>query len=261
MPTVIIGGHQRSGTTILAKVLARHPQVGLTVEFDNFHGLHKSLRENMRLLLKRWRTVRLRNDFLPPSILKRANFLRNNVFIPAYMAGLLGSRGRTVELATIERSLTRLFPGARVVGDKYPDYIFQLGRLARSPDLRCIIIYRDCRDVTSSALVQARTTWRGRHFASNFDRAEKVAARWVRAIEMMERHQSHIYRVRYEDLVREPERELAAIAALLDIDPTGFPSNWLRTDRVGKHHRGLTPDELEAVIGIAGATMERLGYE
>jgi Sulfotransferase family len=260
MTAVIIGGHQRSGTTILAKVLARHPQVGLTVEFDNFQGLNKPLRENLRLIFKRWRTVRLRNDFLPPSILKRANFLRNSVFIPVYLAGLLGSHGRLVRLPAIERSLRRLFPGARVVGDKYPDYIFQMGRLIHSPDLRCIIIYRDCRDVTSSALVQARTKWRDLHFVSHFDTAEKVAARWVRAIEMMERYRTHIHAVRYEDLVREPQRELAAIAALLDIDPAGFPRNWLRDDRVGKHQRGLTSEELGAVMGIAGATMERLGY-
>ncbi len=260
MTAVIIGGHQRSGTTILAQVLARHPQVGLTVEFANFQGLNRSLRENLRFILKRWRTVRLRNDFLQPPYLKRANFILNSLFIPIYMAGLLAAYGHLVRLPDIEAALRRLFPRKCIVGDKFPDYVFTLGRLAKADDLRRIIIYRDCRDVTSSALVQARTNWRGQHFVSNFDSAEKVAARWVRAIEIMEHHRSHIHIVRYEDLVHEPRRELAALAAVLDIDPGGFRVNWLREDRVGKHRRGLTPAELEAVKRVAGPTMERLGY-
>jgi len=260
MTAVIIGGHQRSGTTILAKVLARHPQVGLTVEFDNFQGLNQPLRENIRLILKRWRTVRLRNDFLPPSMLKRANFVRNHAFIPVYLLGLLRSNRDNVELPAIEGALRPLFPHARVVGDKYPDYVFQLSRLSRAEDLQCIIIYRDCRDVTSSALVQSRTKWRDTHFVQYFDTAEKVAARWVRAIEMMERHRARVYAIRYEDLVRDPKRELGALAARLSIDPAGFPANWLREDRVGKHMRGLTADELATVMHVAGPTLERLGY-
>ncbi len=261
MTSVVVGGHQRSGTTILAKVLARHPQVGLTVEFANFRGLDRSMRENYDLILERWRIVRYRNDLLPPSILKRANFLRNNVFIPVYLAGLLTSRGRSVGLPAIERAMRRCFPGARVVGDKYPDYVFQLGRLARAPGLECIVIYRDCRDVASSSLVQARTKWRDKRFVTHFDTAEKVAARWVRAIELMERHAARVHTVRYEDLVHDPKRGLAALASWLNIDPSGFPADLLRDDRVGKHQRGLTPEELEIVMGIAGPTMERLGYD
>jgi hypothetical protein len=77
---------------------------------------------------------------------------------------------------------------------------------------------------------------------------------------MMERHRAWVYAVRYEDLVREPKRELAALAGRLGIDPDGFPANWLREDRVGKHMRGLTAEELASVMHIAGPTLERLGY-
>lgn len=260
MTAVIIGGHQRSGTTILGRVLAQHPQIGLTLEFANFQGLQRSYRENVRLILRRWRTVRLRNGFLPPSILKRANFVRNNIFIPLYLLGLLRSPRGLVDLPAVERALRPLFLRSHWVGDKYPDYVFQLDRLLAAQDLRCIIIYRDGRDVTSSALVQARTNWRNLQFVKHFDTAAKVAARWVRAIEIMERHRGRIYPVRYEDLVREPRSALGAIADQMDIDPAGFPADWLREDRVGKHQLGLTPEELETVMQIAGPTMERLGY-
>ena len=260
MTAVIIGGHQRSGTTILTRVLAQHPQVGLTLEFANFQGLQRSFRHNLRLILKRWRIVSLRNGFLAPSWLKRANFIRNNGLIPLYLLGLLRSPQGLVELPAIERALGFPFPRASLVGDKYPDYVFQLDRLLVSKDLQCIIIYRDARDVTSSALVQARTNWKNKQYVKHFDTSAKVAARWVRAIEAMEQHRGRVLAVRYENLVREPQRELDAIASVLDLNPAGFPTDLFREDRVGKHQHGLTPEELETVMEIAGPTMERLGY-
>lgn len=260
MTAFIIGGHQRSGTTVLARVLARHLQVGLTGEFDNFQGLNRPLRENIRLLLKRWPEVRLSNDLLPPSILKRANFVRNTPFIPLYLLGLLRSRYDRVTLKDIESTLRLFFPHAHVVGDKYPDYIFMLDRLSGEAGLKRIIIYRDCRDVASSALAMARTNWRNKSYVRFFDTAGKVAARWVRAIETMEHHRGHIHTMRYEDLVHEPKRELAALAARLGIDSDGFPADMVREDHVGKHARGLSAEELGAVMKIAGPTMEKLGY-
>jgi hypothetical protein len=76
----------------------------------------------------------------------------------------------------------------------------------------------------------------------------------------MERHREQIHIVRYEDLVHEPKRVLAPLASRLDIDPDRFPMRWLRSDRIGKHVRGLTPEELATVMRLAGPTMERLGY-
>ena len=262
MPAVIIAGHQRSGTTILGRVMAQHPQIGLTLEFANFQGLRRSIRHNIRLVITRWRTVRLRDNFQPSSRLRSTNFVRNNdTFVSLYLLGLLRSPWGLVELPTIERALRPLYPGASWMGDKYPDYVFQLDRLLTTQDLRCIVIYRDGRDVTSSTLAQARTNWKNKHFVRDVDTAAKVATRWVGAIEIMERHHGRVHAIRYENLVRDPQRELAAIAALLEIDPAGFPTDSIRQDRVGKHRSGLTPEELETVTHIAGATMDRLGYD
>ena len=125
------------------------------------------------------------------------------------------------------------------------------------------MIYRDCRDVTSSHLKLARTSWSNQWWIRDQDTAEKVATLWVAALESMERHRDRIHIICYEDLVREPRRVLAALAEWVGFDPAAFPEttlNSVREDGIGKHRSGLSEQELEAVMNIAGPTMARLGY-
>jgi hypothetical protein len=161
---------------------------------------------------------------------------------------------------TIEAVLKNIFGGARIVGDKYPGYIFQLDKLAVTEGLSCLIIYRDCRDVTSSSLKEARTTWRDQRFAKRFDTAGKAARQWVDAIESMERHIDQLHVIRYEDLVTAPIQELELLGKWLSVDPGGFPAHIIRDASVGKYKSGLSDNELAAVMEIAGPTMARLGY-
>jgi hypothetical protein len=48
----------------------------------------------------------------------------------------------------------------RIVGDKLPSYAFLLDQLVPLPQLLRLVIYRDCRDVTSSFLRKVRS-WTG----------------------------------------------------------------------------------------------------
>jgi hypothetical protein len=73
------------------------------------------------------------------------------------------------------------------VDDKYPNYVFMSDKLTEVDGLSCWIIYRDCRDVTSSILKRVRNDWRNRSWANGINTVEKVATQWVRAIELMER--------------------------------------------------------------------------
>jgi hypothetical protein len=176
------------------------------------------------------------------------------------MLGILRLCPRRVSIAGIGRILQELFPWVEVVGDKYPGYVFRLTRLANKPGLKCIVIYRDCRDVVSSAIHQARTTWRGRPWATRLDTAEKVAARWVRAIECQEENASRVLLIRYEELVTDPGPVLARLGEFLTVDPTSFRMGFIHPDGIGKHRSRLSAEALEEIETVAGDTMRRLGY-
>ncbi len=92
------------------------------------------------------------------------------------------------------------------------------------------------------------------------DSAPKVAARWVSAIEAMQKHGSRVYPMRYESLVRDPTRELSALGDWLEVDPAGFSTEEVRASSVGKYKTSLSSEEIDQVLEIAGPTMQSLGY-
>lgn len=157
--------------------------------------------------------------------------------------------------------LHQLFPETSVVGDKYPDYVFSLDNLANAEGLSSLVIYRDCRDVTSSTLQKARTEWRKMPlFVRKLNTAEKIARRWVLAIELMERNRDNLLVVSYENLVCESEKSLGRISDWLGVDPAGFEIQRISSRSVGNYRHGLTAEELATVMEIAGPTMSSLGY-
>jgi hypothetical protein len=189
--------------------------------------------------------------------------MRGHAFAIRYLDKIRRYRPGPIDLPAVEATLREVFPRAGIVGDKMPDYVHLLETLAPTSGLASVIIYRDCRDVISSHLKLARTSWRNQGWIQNQGTAERVAERWVEALETMERQRDRIHIVRYEDLVREPKRELAVLAEWLGVDPTGFPERSIRNVRdnnIGKYEDGLTAQELEAVMNIAGPIMARLGY-
>ena len=92
------------------------------------------------------------------------------------------------------------------------------------------------------------------------DTPQKVAARWVTAIENMEKHRSQAYCMRYENLVGEPTKEMKALGKWLGVEADGFSTQEVRDSSIGKYRTGLSPEEVEQVLEIAGPTMETLGY-
>lgn len=250
MEVVIVGGHQRSGTTVLRGTCNRHPEIAMTLEFANFRALGRRYRAYRRPLLHRWRTNKRK---VPAE-------WQEDAFSEAYLRELRRFLGRRIDAAVVGHVLHHLFPHAKVVGDKYPDYVFMLDNLAKDEALKRVIIYRDCRDVASSVLVKVRTDWKKYGFSKKFDTPEKIARRWVDAIEMMEKHRDRLLVIRYEDFVQNPRQTVQELGEYLGVEPSGFPTGNLRTDSVGKYEQGLSPDELDAVLATAGPVMKRLGY-
>ncbi len=276
---LIICGHPRSGTTLLRALCVSHPQIVLTGEFGNFSQLDVPPRVYRRFILRNWWRARNRPYFSanvpgydealggpPPSPLVRwahkytgIHFLQNLVFCLRFLSQLPSRPTGLVDVTAIDTSLHRLFPDARMVGDKNPDYVFSLDRLAPQQGLDCVVVYRDPRDMTSSVLKMARSA-RGKWWSPELQSPRRVAQRWVTAMRLLQRHRDRVYAIRYEDLIAEPRAVLNELARRLDVDPNGFSMSIIRPGSVGKHHNGLNPAELEIVLQVAGPLMQQLGY-
>lgn len=252
-----IGGHPRSGTSILARVCNSHPEIALTSEFRNLADMGENYFRYV---------ASIRKDFWhgliqPPPNRRwwQKSKVVNATFFARYLVGLL-PYGRYVDAEAVRKVLHWIFPDASVVGDKRPIYYMKLDKLTRIEGLHTIIVYRDCRDVTSSVFRMMDTTWRGREANKYVDTPAKMAQHWIDAIERMERHADKIQIVRYEDFVANPAPILDELGENLGIDPGGFVTGEIRTSSIGKYRKGLSTKQIDRVMAIAGPTMQRLGY-
>lgn len=269
---LVIAGHQRSGTTMLMKLCNAHPEIALGSELGCFLNMGELRATYALRMLRRWLVVtafkrdpivRIGEETPPEQGFPRWELgiaLRNFASGIRFTASAVRNSRERIDAGSIEAALRSILPGRRIVGDKYPDYTYELDRLTVTGGPTVVAIYRDCRDVAVSTLHLARGRWRHRRFSRLMDTPEKVACRWVRSIEAIEKHAESVHAIRYEDFVRNPEEGVAALAAWLDVDPGGFETSSVATDRVGRHKAGLSAEETAALMEIAGPHMQRLGY-
>ncbi len=256
---VIVCGHPRSGTTLLTRLVNSHPDITLTYELRTFLGVGKPLREHLQLLRER------NLGRLPPVRVRGAHRrwpsrVSSLVFLARYALCLTLLRREVIDLGSMRHVLRGIFPSAKVVGDKYPQYVFRLDQLTSEPGLLIVVIYRDARDVVRSTIEQANRSWRRTSGRERRSTTESAAGSWVTAIECMERNREHLHVIRYETLVEDPGACLDSLGAYLGVDPRGFRAGFVRQDRVGKHKKGMSEDDQAIVVRVAGETMRRLGY-
>lgn len=267
---LIITGMPRSGTTLLQELCDNHPQMRVTKEFGNYLFVGKPLIGYMRGTARRarqingkWRPYGFRHE-VPKTLLQTlrirgANQIANGVAVLAHALRIARHGTGPVTLSGLVAAEAG-DDGIRVVGDKFPQYIFRMDQFVDLPELLRLVIYRDCRDVTSSFLKKLRADWKNQSWTRPFNTAGKIARKWVDGIEIMERHAESLFVVRYEALASDAEGELRRIAEWLDVDPSGFDKERVFGSSVGSYRRGLTPKELDEVLAVAGPTLERLGY-
>jgi hypothetical protein len=267
---LIITGMPRSGTTLVQELCDNHPQMRVTKEFGNYLFVGESLIGYMRGTARRarringkWRPYGFRHEVpttrLQTLRIRGANQIANGFAVMAHVLRIARSGTGPVTLSALVAAESG-DGEMRVVGDKYPQYIFRMHQFVELPELLRLVIYRDCRDVTSSFLKKLRADWKNQSWIRSFDTVEKIARKWVEGIEIMERHAGSLFVVRYEALVSDTEAELRHIAEWLDVDPSGFDSERVFGSSVGSYRRGLTAKELDEVLAVAGPTLERLGY-
>ncbi len=263
MSLLIIGGHHRSGTTLLGLLCDSHPDIAVTTEFGCFLAYGGLFRRYAPRLLRRWWNAD--KPFHSSYAHKSWMAFHNLFFATRYLFKVYkyhwNYERRRVIAPVIETALHGMFPQSPIVGDKWPNYVYLLDRLTKSKGIFHLMIYRDCRDVVSSTLQQARKEWSGKEWVKSFNTAEKVAKRWVSAIEPMEQHADKLHIICYEDLVQQPQHELEKLGQWLGVDAAGFSVHMIKDTSVGKYKTRLSGEELATVMKIAGPTMTRLGYD
>jgi hypothetical protein len=263
-------GCERSGTTMLRLTLDAHPQLAMPPESSFIVDLWR----------RRSRYARIDGTIEPDPF--RRDLQRNRLFrhwdVPAETLAVALDRP-----ARFPDAIRRLYAayarlhGKPRYGDKTPAYVQHVRFLADLlPEARFLHLIRDGREV---ALSLAEVPWGPGNVLD-------AAIHWAERVERGRRTGAALghdrYReVRHERLVADPERELEAVAAFLDL---GFDRSMLRhaerslvrvarpgpdqersmaDPRPGARdwRREMPQDDLEAVEAAIGDLLDDVGYE
>ncbi len=270
---IFIVGNERSGTTMLAGLLDRHSEVAIPPETHFLYGLNRRLRRiaetqsNHEQLIEEvyaaehWAAKRMLDMGLD-----KADLLERFKRYPAERRYLL--RAALEQYAT-ERDKQR-------IGEKSPHHLLYVPTLVRwYPQARIVCIVRDGRDV---ALSLRRAPW-------THDSLARHSLAWRRLVktglDFEKKYPANLLRVCFEDLVREPERELRRIDAFagLEFEPrqldhtvaTNVAPVWekpwkekvnqpLDPKRIAAWRDSAGRDEIWLMNSLMGDYLRRLGY-
>ncbi len=285
-PLPVVVGCPRSGTSLLAVMLDSHPDLAVPPEtaflgaIASLPGASPSLRRDFfncvtadRIPLSNWSDFGLERE-------------------------VLWRRLSAIEPFTVAEGLRAFYAlyaegqGKPRYGDKTPGYVFLLPQIAALlPEAHFIHVIRDPGDTALS--------WRKTWFAPSTD-LRVLGTEWRKHVEAGRRARNlvpHYLEVRFEDLVRDPERELKGLceylalpwdALMLDYraqgaarlarlqgrlhargamiareERTRIHANLTRApdaDRLEVWRREMTPAERELLEAAAGPLVRALGY-
>ena len=162
--------------------------------------------------------------------------------------------------------------------DKTPLYLGHVAELAEIwPEARFVVLVRDGRDVALSLI--------GVPFGPN--NVWSAARFWARGIDLgtgaAERFGDRVLTVRYEDIVASPPAEVKRLCAFLGLEfepdllaiehtdsakvlkdqASWFTNVWagINSSAVGKWRKEMSPADQRVFDQVAGAQLERMGYE
>ncbi len=276
-PFLFIVGANRSGTTLLRRLVDAHPRVAVTKET---HWIPRLLRGKRAVspeapvtpdLLARLRTFKEFGDMgVDQSALER-----------------LVSREEPISYAEFVTAIFDLYGearGKRLVGDKVPGYVHDIPLLhALWPRAKFVHLIRDGRDVCSSVLQRRKGGSVTRFSAWDEDPVSTSAVWWERLVRLGTEAGAQLgpdlYReVRYERLVGDPAGECAKLCGFLGIpydeqmlrfhegrgrDEPGLSAKgaWLPVTPGLRSWRADMPrEDLERFEAVAGDLLDELGY-
>ncbi|MGH3145923.1 MAG: sulfotransferase family protein [Rubrobacter sp.] len=280
-PHLFIVGCARSGTTLLHRIVDAHPVVAITPEM---HWVSEHLDAN---------EARGEPIVTPEVVSELADHKRSSQFEldREDFEGLLAP-GETVPYQVFLCRLFELYGRVRekpLVGNKTPAYVRHLPKLHKSwPKARFVHIVRDGRDVCLSVM-----GWKkagrigGRYSTWEEDPVSTIALWWERKVRAGHEAGAALgpglyHGMRYEDLIRDPERECRALCEFLDLPYDAamvrFSEGKTRTDLPDTRRTpkkawlpvtsGLRDWRTEMEVGdverfeaVAGDLLEPFGYE
>jgi hypothetical protein len=219
-PPLFIVGNDRSGTTMLRLILDRGPDVAIPPESmfltdlaeRRADGGPRSEEETRALIAEVWRHPKVRLWELPTEP-------------PEPPPGLAGPDAYRFAVEAPFRAYAARHGKPRW-GDKTPHYVHHVDALLEIwPDARFVVLVRDGRDVALSL--------RRMPFGPN--NAWAAGPWWARGVragaEARRRHPGQVRIVRYEDLVADPDGQVRAICAFLELTYDPAMLDLARADR------------------------------
>jgi len=195
---LVLFGEQRSGTTLLSTMLDAQPLV--RVESGYLAGMMHSAFRELGISPSAPLSSRQRRVLWQRIVLEEAH---RGVALPPAMPSALCTFD-ALHASMLER-IAR--PEHVVIGHKVHGPIEALPRLLELPDVHCVFLIRDVRDMLLSR------AHRGEHGL------DEKAALWSKSAALVRRYAQHprVLIVRFEDFVRSAEAELARIGDLLGV--------------------------------------------
>jgi hypothetical protein len=272
---VFVVGCPRSGTTLLTLMLSSHSRIAIPPETRFLLPVFRRRREfgdltqirgrrRLARALVRRSGTKFRHLGLDKQVVKKA--VKRS---PPTIGSGIGAVYRTYAAGQ----------GKARWGDKRPTYYRNVDLLRELfPDAQFVHLVRDGRDCVASL---KRMRW-WHHGTTG------AVATWVHAIDCADRAARRLpdgtwHEVRYEDLVADPKRELAALCTFLGEEleesmlapqqqagrlPRRQREAWhagtrepVSAARVGSYADVLSVDELALVERVAGSRLRRRGYE
>ncbi len=275
-PPVFIVGTERSGSNLLRLMLDAHPEVAVPHPPHILHYL-SPLEPRYGDLRRPQNLGRLVDDVLTLIRLHihpwEANVLldRERLLREAWPRDLCG-----VFIAVYEAY--RRAQGKARWGCKSTFLIHHVARLRRAlPGARFLWLVRDPRDVAASSRRSVFSPFHPWHTAELWRRQQEEGLAQERALPA-----SVWLRLRYEDLLADPQATLQRVCAFLDLPPdpgmlafharpaaqraSALSADWRNTARPllrgnsGKFRAQLSPAELRWVEASCGPLMQQLGY-
>jgi hypothetical protein len=287
---IFIVGASRSGTTMLAHVLGRHPDICY------FHELHffEELWPGGNGMVPREQAASMVAELLAR---QRDGYLNNPQAARCMAEASAAVAALPAEIPGVEALFLALDHETRRSGkvipcEQTPRNVFYIADiLAARPGARIIVMLRDPRDVVLSQ----KGKWRRRFLGGNagktvplretlrtwFNYHPAVIARlWAAAAAAAGRHarDPRVLRVRFEDLVGDPQAQVSRICEFVGV---AYRPDMLRVPRVGSSHLadghesatgidsaaagnwrrgGLARAEIDLTEWVAGEQMAACGY-